>query len=294
MIQLNCSDSLQAWRQTLNGQLALVPTMGNLHRGHLSLIETAKRISERVLVSIYVNPRQFSAHEDLHEYPRTLVEDLRQLQALEVDAVFVPNDDTIYADSSKNKSSCKKYDLLEHDDLYQMGQRLCGKSRPHFFTGVINVVGRLFDLIEPDVAVFGEKDYQQLQIVTAYTHRQFPPISIIPSAIIREHSGLAMSSRNQYLNGDQLEQAAQLFQQLNDSKTQLKRYPKKVHQILLKAIERLQKDFMVDYYCLANDVNFLPINELADPQHAGHARLFAAVFLQGDERPVRLIDNLVL
>ena len=141
--------------------IALVPTMGGLHEGHLKLIDKAKECSDMVVVSVFVNPTQFAENEDFEAYPKTLSEDKKLLEAIKVDAMFVPLDNQIYPDGSS-----QDYDVGE------MGKILCGISRPIHFNGVAQVVARLFDIVRPDYAVFGEKDYQQLLIINSLVERQ--------------------------------------------------------------------------------------------------------------------------
>ncbi len=142
--------NLKKWKDK-GDKVAFVPTMGGLHQGHLSLIEIAKQKADRVVVSVFVNPTQFAEHEDFGTYPRTMEEDLALLEAQGVDCVFTPSAEAIYPDG-----------MTLDVDVGAIGQILCGQTRPHFFNGVVQVVRRLFDIIRPDVAVFGQKDYQQL------------------------------------------------------------------------------------------------------------------------------------
>jgi len=187
-----------------NKTLCLVPTMGALHNGHLSLVELAKENAEQVCVSIFVNPLQFSEGEDLDKYPRDLEADLAKLAKLEVDYVFAPDYDEIYNEATQMIKAKPK--LTKH---------LCGLSRPGHFDGVCTVVKRLFDLIRPDSAVFGEKDYQQLMVIEDMVSILKMKVKIIHGAIVREMNGLAMSSRNHYLTEDELLNAGNIFKTLS-------------------------------------------------------------------------------
>jgi pantoate--beta-alanine ligase len=186
-----------------NRSIALVPTMGGLHEGHLKLIEKAKEYSDMVVVSVFVNPTQFAENEDFEAYPKTLSEDKEMLEAIEVDSMFVPLDNQIYPDDSS-----QDYDVGE------MGKILCGISRPIHFNGVAQVVARLFNIVKPNYAVFGEKDYQQLLIIKSLVERQSLKTTIISVPTVRESDGLAMSTRNNYLSSEDRINAALFYQKL--------------------------------------------------------------------------------
>ncbi len=181
---------IKAWR-SVGETIAFVPTMGNLHEGHLSLVEIAKQKALRVVVSIYVNPLQFAPNEDLSSYPRTLDDDLNKLKMLDVDLVFIPTDLMIYP-VGEQQSTYVEVPVLSHI--------IEGEFRPHFFKGVATVVLKLFNMVQPDIAVFGEKDFQQLLIIRQMVSDLNLPIKIIGGRTIREASGLAKSSRNFYLS----------------------------------------------------------------------------------------------
>ena len=158
--------------------IALVPTMGGLHDGHLKLIDRAKEYSDLVVVSVFVNPTQFAENEDFEAYPKTLSEDKKLLEAAKVEVMFAPSDNEIYPDGSS-----QDYDVGE------MGKILCGISRPIHFNGVVQVVARLFDIVKPDYAVFGEKDYQQLLIINSLVERQGIKTTIVSVPTVRELDG---------------------------------------------------------------------------------------------------------
>lgn len=182
-------------------RIGLVPTMGNLHAGHLSLVEAIQPKVDCVIVSIFVNPAQFGPNEDLDSYPRTFDEDCQKLKALGVDYVFAPNTQDIYPADVANHTLVKVPGL---SDI------LCGVTRPIFFQGITTIVCKLFNLIHPDVAIFGEKDYQQLLCIQRMVKDLNLNIDIISGPIVREKNGLAMSSRNQYLSDAQKTQAGML------------------------------------------------------------------------------------
>jgi pantoate--beta-alanine ligase len=232
---------------------ALIPTMGALHEGHLSLIKLAQTKCKQIWVSIFVNPLQFAAHEDLGKYPRTLDQDLKLLESLKVDYVFAPHKEEIYGKYP--------YELIKADKA--LSDCLCGLSRTDHFDGVCTVVKILFDLIKPDYAIFGEKDYQQLQIIREMVNRYKLNLEIIAAPIIREANGLAMSSRNQYLTDEQKNIASNIFRIL-----QIVKQSKATCQEALGELARLGIE--VEYI------------------EAKWERIFIAAKIAG----VRLIDNL--
>lgn len=181
-------------------RIAFVPTMGALHAGHLSLIDTAKQYADAVVVSIFVNPTQFAAHEDLGSYPRTLEADAALLENADVAVLFAPSDADIYPDN-----------IAADVQLDAKADILCGNSRPHFFHGVATVVKRLLEAVSPNVAVFGEKDYQQLWLIKRMVKELGMSTEIVGSPLKREEDGLALSSRNRYLSPEERNLAPQLY-----------------------------------------------------------------------------------
>lgn len=198
---------------SLKNNIAFVPTMGNLHAGHIKLVEIAKQHAECVVVSIFVNPLQFGPHEDLDNYPRTLEADCRKLQAAGANIVFTPTNAEMYPDLTQISG---KLDLGQTMMITPppIANELCGASRAGHFDGVATVVAKLFNIVQPQVAVFGKKDYQQLFIIKELVRQFNLPIEIIAGNTVRESSGLAMSSRNGYLTEAQKAKAAQLNQTL--------------------------------------------------------------------------------
>ena len=199
----------QAWRDTLQeGPLGFVPTMGALHPGHLSLVEASRSQNALTVVTIFVNPKQFDENADFEAYPANHREDLARLEDAGVDAVLLPDAEQIYKDDYRFK-------VTEND----FSRRLCGAHRPGHFDGVLTVVMRLLNIVRPDNAYFGEKDYQQLQLVRDMVAAFFMPVSIVACATVREVDGLAMSSRNQRLDERQRAKAASLYDSLKHSPT---------------------------------------------------------------------------
>lgn len=205
MLHLESLKDLRSTRSAWvkNGaSIAFVPTMGNLHQGHLRLVEHARTLADKVIVSIYVNPMQFGANEDLDNYPRTLAADMEKLKAAGADAVFTPTTEMIYPRGLNEQTFV---------EVPHISNELCGASRPGHFRGVATIVCKLFNMVQPDHAVFGKKDYQQLLVIRLMTHDLSLPIIIHGVATERASDGLALSSRNGYLNDKQRLQAAQIY-----------------------------------------------------------------------------------
>lgn len=195
MIQANDKDALRVVMRGYRSNsetTAFVPTLGNLHDGHLSLVRKAREVADRVVVSIFINPTQFDKAEDLAAYPRTLENDLKLLKQEKIDLVFLPEADEMYPEGSAAR--------VEVDGISDI---LEGDSRPGHFSGVATIVAKLFNLVQPDVSVFGEKDFQQLMLIRRMVDDLDFGIEIIAAPTAREESGLAMSSRNNYLNEQQ-------------------------------------------------------------------------------------------
>lgn len=185
--------------------IAFVPTMGNLHEGHISLIENAKRRADVVAASIFVNPTQFGLNEDFDKYPRTLAADSALLADARCDLLFAPDMREMYPDGQGQATTVHVSGITEI---------LCGESRPGHFTGVATVVSKLFNIVQPDLALFGEKDYQQLAVIRQFTRELCFPVEIVGIPTVRAQNGLALSSRNGYLSADERRIAPQLYQTL--------------------------------------------------------------------------------
>jgi len=199
----------QAFRETLAARpLGFVPTMGALHPGHLSLVRASKEQNVLSVVSVFVNPTQFDDKKDFEKYPVDLGSDLQRLETAGVDCVLMPDAAQIYTDGYRFK-------VTEND----FSRRLCGAHRPGHFDGVLTVVMRLLNLVRPDHAYFGEKDYQQLQLIRDMASAFFMPVNIVACATVREADGLAMSSRNQLLDAGQRARAPALYATLKNSRT---------------------------------------------------------------------------
>ena len=250
--------------------LSLVPTMGNLHEGHLKLVNQASEISDFVCVSIFVNPLQFGPKEDYSAYPRTLDEDISQLENTNCSLLFLPES----KDLLLNIRECKA-------DPY-LSSILCGKTRTNHFDGVVTIVNRLFELFKPKSTYFGEKDYQQLMIIKEFITRNDLNIRIEGISTEREESGLAKSSRNKYLSNDEKEKAALIYKSLCKARHSILDLSS-LDQALEEAIELLEENsFKVDYFEARSRVSLKSSNDLED------IILFCAATINN----VRLIDNL--
>lgn len=245
------ADTVAGLRAARGDNIGFVPTMGALHEGHLSLVRESKRRCSQTIASIYVNPTQFNNPDDLANYPDTLPADLAKLQALDVDVVFLPVFDELYPDG-----------FAYRIDETIFSRDLCGAHRPGHFTGVLTVVMKLFNIVEPDKAFFGEKDYQQLWLVRKMTQAFFMKVEVVGCPIVREEDGLAMSSRNRNLTPCERRRAPLFAKILGAAGSDAE----------AKA-ELTRAGFDVDYVVTT------------------HGRRFGAVNLGEGDRVVRLIDN---
>ncbi len=278
MLTVTDTDSLQShiadWKQA-GENVAFVPTMGNLHEGHLQLVDEACRRADRVVVSIFVNPTQFGPDEDFEAYPRTEQADAEQLAGRGVDLLFLPSVATLYPQGRHIDRRC-----VPPASLTDM---LCGQFRPGHFAGVATVVKHLFDLVKPDIALFGEKDYQQLQVIRWLVAEHDMPVEIIAMPTVREASGLAMSSRNRYLSEAERERAPELFASLQAVCEQLQAGERDFLKLTEQASATLlQAGFKPDYVAIHNAVT------LGEPELANEWVILAAAYLG----KARLIDNL--
>jgi pantoate--beta-alanine ligase len=251
--------------------------MGNLHAGHLQLVKRARSLGGRIIVSVFVNPTQFAPGEDYATYPRSLADDSRQLEAEQVDLLFTPAVDAIYPEGVS-------VDPVLH--LPAVAEGLETDFRPGFFAGVATVVKRLFELVQPDAAVFGEKDYQQLVVVRALVQQLHWPIEIIGVATVREPDGLAMSSRNQYLSADERQRAPGLYRTLCLTAERL-RAGENPAALEAAAMQALTADgFVPDYVSIRRAQDLEPVSG----GNSGRAVVLAAARLGR----TRLIDNVIV
>ena len=262
-------------RQRLShaGRIAFVPTMGNLHDGHVSLVRMAREASDCVVVSIFVNPLQFGVNEDFANYPRTFGEDCEKLQAAGADVVFTPGDSELYPEPQSIQ--------VEPPPI---ADALCGAHRPGHFKGVCTVVAKLFNLVQPAVAFFGSKDFQQLFILRVMVRQLNIPVELVAGETIRESDGLAMSSRNGYLNPSQRLEAPRLFRALQQVVLAVRQGRRDFDAIEAQTAQYLtQLGWIVDYIAIRSAVTLMPPDE-SEQQFVvlGAARL----------EKTRLIDNI--
>lgn len=252
--------------------IGFVPTMGNLHEGHLTLVRAAKKICDVVVVSIFINPIQFGAGEDFDSYPRTLEQDSRLLADVDCDIIFAPSVEQMYGTQPR----------LTNISVGQITDDLCGKSRPGHFDGVAVVVTKLFNIVQPNFAFFGQKDYQQLAVIRQLVQDLNMPLEVIGVPIVRAEDGLALSSRNGYLSEQQRAIAPTIYQLLKQAEQQLHE-GQALAQVLESISNQLtQAGFVVDYV-EARQTNLQPI-----AQFDRNVVLFVAAKLG----TTRLIDNL--
>jgi len=267
--------TIKEWRKQ-GLSIGFVPTMGNLHAGHISLVNEAREICDKVVVSIYVNPLQFNEASDFESYPVTLKDDQAKLEKAQADLLFLPNSDVMYPEGEKSVSKVSVPDI---------GDMLEGECRPGHFDGVATVVNKLFNMVQPDTAFFGQKDYQQLLLVKKMVRDLNMPVTIQSVKTQREADGLAMSSRNSRLTAMQRKQAALIYSTLQWLVERLKDATVDVPELERQAIEKLNTaGFETEYVSLRSSDNLKP---LRSPE-SGAILLVAARL--GD---VRLIDNLM-
>ena len=272
--------ALDAFRLSLfsgGKKLAFVPTMGALHEGHLALVKQARQNADSVIVSIFVNPTQFGPGEDFNRYPRTLTEDARMLAEAGCDAVFLPNIATIYPEG---------FQTWIHNESLE--NQLCGASRPGHFRGVLTVVLKLFNLVRPDVAYFGKKDYQQWRLIEKMVADLNVPLKVIGSETVREPDGLAMSSRNRYLKPEQRPAAVAISRGMKAAVEKYKagEFGSKVLISIVAKEIALQPAIAVEYLTIREQISLAPVGDSIK----GPAVILLAARL-GD---LRLIDNMEL
>ena len=270
----NARQQVNAWRDQ-GDTIALVPTMGGLHEGHLSLVDLAHKHCDRVIVSIFVNPTQFAPNEDFSTYPRNIKADEKLLKHHGTHLIYEPLATEMYHRDEATRVRVGK-----------ISEMLCGASRPHFFEGVATVVCKLLCQVAPDVAIFGEKDYQQLLVIRTMVRDLSIPTEIIGGKLIREADGLAMSSRNVYLSKSERKKAPILFKTLQQV-AEIIENGHSVDQSIKAARNQLANHgFEVDYLELRDGETLEPVRNKAKP--GAKLRIFAAVFLG----KTRLIDNM--
>ena len=250
--------------------LNLIPTMGNLHEGHLSLIKKSKSYNGKTIVSIFINPLQFGPNEDFKNYPRTVVSDIKKLKKIDCDYAFIPQD-----------NFSKELKLIKAPSI---SKKLCGKNRPGHFDGVLTIINKIFSVILPTHAFFGLKDYQQFILIREFTKNYFPGIKIIGLPIIREKDGLAMSSRNNLLTKDARKIAPNIYENLIWIKNNRKEFT--IPELIKISSEKLERhDIQIDY------LGIFDKKSLKEAKNFEEGALIAVAAKLGK---VRLIDNIIL
>ena len=281
MLIINKISELSVYLEKYRSQkkkIGFVPTMGALHKGHISLVNRAKKENDIVVVSIFVNPTQFNNPEDLKNYPRTPKEDEKMLRENNVDIIFSPIVEEIY-----NPDTIKK-NVLE---LGQIADVMEGIHRPGHFVGVVQIVSKLFEIVKPQKAYFGEKDFQQLAVIRLMVNKIHFPVEIIACPTVREKSGLAMSSRNLKLSKKGLQDAVEISKTLFYVKENWKKFnPADIKERAIEMIESSGK-LKVEYVEISEEESLQPINDWNPKKHF---RCFAAVYCED----IRLIDNIQL
>lgn len=264
---------VKSWRMT-GDTIALVPTMGNLHAGHLHLVARAQQNQQRVIVSIFVNPMQFGPNEDFDAYPRTPLADQLKLEQQGIDLLFLPDLAVIYPEAMATV-----IEVQGLSDVY------CGQTRPGHFAGVATIVCKLFNIVQADIAYFGEKDFQQLAIINTMVKDLNISIQIAGVPTVRENDGLAMSSRNAYLSEQQRYIAPQLFQCLQAIVTMIKTGRIDFNEIITEQLQQLKK--------LSFEPDYLSICRSADLQSASKEDNDLVVLVAAKLGNTRLIDNII-
>ncbi|MBE5203210.1 pantoate--beta-alanine ligase [Pectobacterium sp. FL60-S17] len=264
---------VRRWRQE-GKRIALVPTMGNLHDGHMTLVDEARARADIVIVSVFVNPMQFERPDDLARYPRTLQEDCEKLNRRGADLVFAPSPDVIYPNGLESQTFV---------DVPGLSSMLEGASRPGHFRGVATIVSKLFNMVQPDVACFGEKDYQQLALIRQLVRDMGYDIDIIGVPTVRAKDGLALSSRNGYLSAEERQRAPYVYQVMMDMATQLDNGDRQIDTLLEKAADKLRKAGFTPDELFIRDADTL------QPLSAASTR--AVILMAAWLGKARLIDN---
>jgi pantoate--beta-alanine ligase len=276
------ADTIQATRSASRAarrsgkRIALIPTMGALHEGHLSLVRIAKEKSAFVAVSIFVNPLQFGPSEDLARYPRTFERDSKLLEDEGVDLIFAPAVAEMYPTAA-----------VTYVNVETLSERLDGRSRPGHFRGVATVVSKLFHIVEPDVAIFGQKDAAQVAIICRMVRDLDMPVEIVVGPIVREPDGLAMSSRNVYLNEQQRRQALALSRALRRIAQEFEEGERQVGKLVSVGCQMIEKEpeVKLDYFSIVDPQSLVPVATISSD---------ALVAVAAYVGTTRLIDNLVL
>ncbi len=255
--------------------IGFVPTMGYFHQGHLSLMQKARKVCDEVIISIFVNPLQFGPNEDLKDYPQDMGEDLKKAKKVGVDLVFAPQIKEMYPEGFSTYVEVSG----------NLTSTLCGRSRPLFFKGVTTVVAKLFELVRPDKAFFGQKDYQQLKVIEKMVKELNMDIEIVSLPIVREKDGLALSSRNTYLNKEERKRALVLYNSLSLAKELIKSGEEKARKVKKEMEKLIKPKGEIDYIAIANPETLKEVEGIK-----GKVLVALAVKIG----KARLIDNMII
>ncbi len=280
MLVFKNAQDFQRWHKEQKESLALVPTMGALHEGHLSLVRKAKELADKVVLYIFVNPMQFGPKEDFGTYPRTPEADLEACKQAGVNAVFMPEMADIYPEGKEN---CTK--VLPPAEL---GDILEGHFRPGFFTGVATVLVKFFNIVQPNVVVFGQKDYQQLLVVKRFVHDLNLPVTVYGASIVREPDGLAMSSRNAYLNKDQRALAPRIHALLQEASSKIK--DQNDNTAIEKNLDIIRQKFKDASF----ELHYLEVRDADTLQPISNNTKTRILLVAAKIENIRLIDNLLV
>ena len=279
MKTIDSSSEMQQYSSELKRaghKISFVPTMGSLHEGHLSLVKKATDNADKVVVSIFVNPAQFGENEDYDKYSRDLEGDLEKLDKYDVDVVFNPGVEQIYPK-----------DFNTYVEVYKLQDFLCGEHRPGHFKGVVTVVLKLFNIVKPDIAVFGEKDYQQLKIIQKMVNDLNLDIEIVQMPIVREEDGLALSSRNSYLSESERLKAVSIYHSLCDVKNSFEKGYVNSRELIKKAVTILNNNDIID-------IDYFDIRDGETLELVDEVKVGSVVAVAVRIGNTRLIDNIRL
>jgi pantoate--beta-alanine ligase len=253
-------------------KIAFVPTMGALHKGHISLINKAKKKSNEILVSIYINPKQFNSRKDFNKYPRKLIKDIKILKKIKIKYLYIPTYKDIYSFNPKNKIYLNSFSKI-----------LCGKFRPYHFKGVLNVVNRFIEIIKPKFIYLGMKDFQQLSLIKSHVNKKNIKTKIISCPTVREKNGLAISSRNSKLNNNHIKCAGKIYKYLKNNKKLIS------NQILNREKSQIFNKLIA---LGATKIDYIECVDLIDKKICNKLKSNFNIFIAYYLGNVRLIDNL--
>jgi len=272
---INNIKGFSQWRSNVNDDVGFIPTMGALHKGHLSLIQLSVENNEFTVVSIFVNTLQFAPNEDFNTYPRTLENDLKLLDSLKVDVVFIPSEKEIYP---------KDFSFEISENL--ISKKLEGVYRPNFFPGVLTIVNKLFNIVRPKDSFFGQKDFQQLAVIKKMVRDLSMPVTIHSCKTIRDKNGLALSSRNNYLNSEEKVNASIIYKSLLEAKELI------IQDKNIEPVKKMLENSLNNFGMKIDYISFASLNNLEEMSELCVCPLIISVAVWF--KKVRLIDNIIV